>query len=70
MNKELPETYTEAIAELENIVRRMQSDDCDIASLAGYTRRALQLLKYCKEKLTRTDEELKKCLEELDPQQI
>lgn len=68
MNTTTPATYTEAIRELEEIVRKMQSDECDIDSLAGYTRRALELLKFCKEKLTKTDEELKKCLEELDPQ--
>jgi len=68
MNPENPKTYTEAISELENIVSIMQSDSCDIDSLADHTRRALMLLKFCKEKLTKTDEELKKCLEQLDPQ--
>ena len=43
----------------------MQSDDCDIDKLSAYTRRALELLRLCKEKLTTTDEEIKKCLEEL-----
>lgn len=59
-------TYTKAMAELESIVAKMQSDNCDIDSLAGYTTRALQLLKYCKEKLFTTDQEVKKCLEALD----
>lgn len=43
----------------------MQSDDCDIDSLAGYTTRALELLKYCKQKLFNTDQEVKRCLEAL-----
>ncbi|MDE6768660.1 MAG: exodeoxyribonuclease VII small subunit [Muribaculaceae bacterium] len=59
-------TYAKAMAELEGIVAKMQSDSCDIDSLAGYTTRALQLLKYCKEKLFTTDQEVKKCLEALD----
>ncbi|MDE6335804.1 MAG: exodeoxyribonuclease VII small subunit [Muribaculaceae bacterium] len=59
-------TYAKAMAELEGIVAKMQSDNCDIDSLAGYTTRALQLLKYCKEKLFTTDQEVKKCLEALD----
>lgn len=63
MNEEM--TYGKAVAELEQIVAKMQSDSCDIDSLAGYTTRALELLKYCKQKLTKTDEEVKKCLEEL-----
>ncbi|HBC20961.1 MAG TPA: exodeoxyribonuclease VII small subunit [Porphyromonadaceae bacterium] len=58
-------TYNQAVAQLEAIVARMQSDDCDIDKLSAYTRRALELLRLCKEKLTTTDEEIKKCLEEL-----
>lgn len=58
-------TYNKAVEELEAIVAKMQSDNCDIDKLSEYTRRALTLLRVCKEKLTRTDEEIKKCLEEL-----
>ena len=58
-------TYNQAVSQLEAIVARMQSDDCDIDKLSAYTRRALELLRLCKEKLTTTDEEIKKCLEEL-----
>lgn len=61
----LPTSYSEAIKELENIVRKMQSDDCDIDNLARYTARSLQLLKFCKERLQLTDNELKKLLAEL-----
>lgn len=63
MSEEL--TYGKAVAELEAIVAKMQSDDCDIDSLAGYTTRALELLKYCKQKLFTTDQEVKRCLEAL-----
>lgn len=59
-------TYNKAVAELESIVAKMQSDSCDIDSLSGYTTRALELLKYCKEKLFTTDQEVKKCLEALN----
>ncbi|MCM1319801.1 MAG: exodeoxyribonuclease VII small subunit [Muribaculaceae bacterium] len=61
----LPATYSEAIRELESIVRKMQSDDCDIDNLSKYTARSLQLLKFCKERLQLTDSELKKLLAEL-----
>ncbi len=61
-------SYSKAIAELEAIVAKMQSDECDIDSLAGYTSRALELLKFCKEKLFSTDQEVKKCLEALSAQ--
>ena len=57
--------YSKAMTELENIVRRMQSNELDVDDLAEATRNALQLLKICKEKLKTTAEEVKKCLEEL-----
>lgn len=57
--------YSEAISELEAITAKMQSPDCDIDSLASLTSRALELLKICKEKLFKTDEEVRKCLETL-----
>lgn len=60
-----PESYKEAVTELETIVRRMESDQCDIDSLSAYTTRALELLKFCKERLFTADRELEKCLAEL-----
>lgn len=58
-------TYKEAVTELENIVRKMESDNCDIDQLSAYTSKALELLKFCKERLFKTNEEVEKCLEEL-----
>ena len=58
-------TYTQAITELEEIVKKMQSPECSIDSLSQYTARSLELLKVCKAKLTATDEELKKVLNEM-----
>lgn len=58
-------TYTQAVNELEEIVKKMQSPDCSIDNLSQYTARSLQLLKVCKAKLTATDEELKKVLDEM-----
>lgn len=66
MAEEKELTYSEAITELENIVKQMQSDQCTVDNLSQYTKRSLQLLKVCKEKLTATDEELKKILSEIE----
>lgn len=57
-----PESYKAAIAELESILAKMESDQCDIDSLSTYTARALELLKFCKERLFKTDQEVEKCL--------
>ncbi len=43
----------------------MQSDTCDIDHLAAYTRRATELLKACRTRLTTTEEELRDILASL-----
>ena len=58
--KKKPSTYSEAVTELEEIVKQMQSNECSIDNLSELTTRSLELLQFCKEKLTKTDEELKK----------
>lgn len=60
-----PESYTAAITELEEILNKMESDQCDIDSLSAYTARALELLKFCKERLFKTDAEITKALDAL-----
>ncbi len=58
-------TYKEAMNELEQIIANMESENCDIDLLAGYTSRATALLKFCKESLFKTNAEVEKCLDEL-----
>lgn len=55
-------TYTQAVAEIEEILRMMQSDTLDIDLLATYTRRATELLAECRRRLTETDRELQTIL--------
>ena len=58
-------TYQKAIGELEQIIQKMQSNQCTIDELSALTTRSLQLLTICKNKLTKTDEELKKIFSNL-----
>lgn len=58
-------SYTQSVTELESILRMMQSDNCDIDHLATYTRRASELLRTCRSRLTTTEEELKSILQSL-----
>ena len=60
MEKELK--YEAAFAELQEIVRKMENDELDIDQLSDQLKRAQQLIKLCKDKLTKTDEEIKKIL--------
>ena len=52
--------YEEALAQLETIVRKMEQNEYDIDELAAQLKTAQQLIKFCKEKLTKTEEELQK----------
>ena len=52
------QTYNKAIKELEHILSQLRSDNCDVDTLAERTRRAAQLLKECRQRLTATEEEL------------
>lgn len=61
-------SYNQAVGELEAILRKMQSDDCDIDSLAAMTRRATELLAECRKRLTATDQELRAILASINPQ--
>ena len=54
--------YEAAFAELQAIVRKMENDELDIDQMSDQLRRAQQLIKLCKDKLTKTDEEIKKIL--------
>lgn len=56
--------YEEAIALLEEIVDKMENDELDIDQLSDQLKRAKELVKLCKDKLTKTDEEIKKLLSE------
>ena len=60
MSKEMK--YEAAYAELQAIVRKMENDELDIDQMANQLKRAQELIKLCKDKLTKTDEEIKKIL--------
>ncbi len=60
MNQEMK--YEKAYAELQTIVRQMENDELDIDQMAEQLKRAQELIKLCKDKLTKTDEEIKKIL--------
>lgn len=62
MNQEIK--YEAAFAELQSIVKRMENDELDIDQLTTQLKRAQQLIKLCRDKLTKTDEEIKKILAE------
>ena len=58
-------SYNQSLAELEKILAELRSDSCDVDTLAARTRRAVGLLKICRERLTTTEEELRSILASL-----
>ena len=55
--------YEEAVRQLEDIVAKMENDELDIDSLTEQLKTAQQLIKQCKDKLTKTEGEIKKVLD-------
>ena len=55
--------YEEAIKQLETIVRKMEQGEYDIDELTEQLKKAQQLIQLCRDKLTKTDEEIKKILQ-------
>lgn len=51
--------YEEALAQLETIVRKMEQNEYNIDELAAQLKTAQRLIKFCKDKLTKTEAELK-----------
>ena len=56
--------YEEAVRRLEEIVAKMENDEYDIDELAANLKTAQQLIKLCKDKLTKTDKEIKAILQQ------
>ena len=64
-NMEKKISYTEAIRELEAIVSEIEQGEITIDILSEKVKRASELIKICKEKLTSTEEDVSKILEDL-----
>ena len=62
MKKEIK--YEEAVRQLETIVIQMEDVYLDIDSMSKELKTAQQLIKLCKDKLTKTDKEIKAILQQ------
>ena len=59
-------TYTKAFEELQNIVTEIERGEISVNKLSTKVKRASQLIKICKTKLTTTEEDVNKILKELE----
>lgn len=51
--------YEEAFTQLQNIVRKMENDEYSIDEIAVQLKEAQRLIKFCKDKLTKTEQEIR-----------
>ncbi len=56
--------YEEAMATLEQIVARMENNELDLDTMSEQLKKAQRLIKLCKDKLTKADQEIRKILNE------
>lgn len=64
MNNEM--NYTDAFEELQQIVRDMEDGEITVDELSVKVKRATELIKICKKKLTTTEEDVNQILKELE----
>ncbi len=59
-------SYKDAMEEIQTIVDEIEQEGVDIDILAAKVKRATDLIKYCRDKLKKTDREVKTVLEEFE----
>ena len=59
-------SYSEAIAEIEETIALIESEELDVDDLSEKVKRVSELLEICKAKLSNTEKEVEKILSEID----
>ena len=59
-------TYEAALAELRSILQQMQDGKVPIEEMGEKIKRAVELVKFCKEKLRQAEEEVERLFGEMD----
>ena len=56
-------TYEQASKRLEEIVNKIESGNINIDTLTSHRKEAKTLAEFCKDKLTKVEQDVKKCLD-------
>ena len=59
-------SYQKAIEEIEDILSKIENEELDVDDLSEKVKRVHTLIKFCKEKLFKTEEEVEKILNDID----
>lgn len=65
MDKAKEVTYKEAMAQLEQIVHKIENEEPDVDELSTLVKKASELMSFCKKRLKATEEEINETLERL-----
>lgn len=58
--------YREAVSEIEEILQQIENNELDVDELAEKVKRVSVLLKFCKDKLQKTNEQVEQILKEME----
>lgn len=58
-------SYKEAMAQLEEIVQKIENEEPDVDELSTLVKKATELMNFCKKRLKSTEEEINESLEKL-----
>mgnify|MGYP002664165802 CR=1 FL=1 len=58
-------TYNDALEELKGILQRLEGQEVNIDQIATDVKRSSELIKFCKEKLRKTEEEVDAILRDM-----
>lgn len=58
--------YSEAVEELTGILSELEAENVDVDELSQKVKRAIELIKLCKQKIQKTEMEVKKIVKEFE----
>lgn len=59
-------TYKEAMTEIDEILEKIEQEELDVDELSEKVKRVSFLIRYCKEKLHKTSDEVENILREME----
>lgn len=59
-------SYQDAISEIESILAKIENKELDVDELAENVKKVSSLIKICKDKLYKTEEEVEQILNQMD----
>lgn len=60
------QTYGEAMQQLQEIMLRIENEELDVDILLGEVKKAAGLIKFCKDKLQKSNTEIQKILDNIE----